>query len=123
MPYALVVCLFLLAATLFAGRLSLPYFAIAIAVGLIGSVISADELTGGRALAWLHGPLLVAGLLVAQSLSSANRTRWVLILQYIAAALVVELVLLTIFRSKIISFRERKVQMTLALQHPVLAYR
>jgi hypothetical protein len=109
-PYALGVCLFFFTLTLFIAPFSLPCLGIALAVGLIASVISADELTGGKALSWLHVPLLVGGGYVAQivAVGDSPRTEWALILQYISLAFAVDLAVIILFRSKIMSFRQRK---------------
>ena len=57
----LVVCLVVLVVTVLIAPMSKLFVAIAIALGVILSLVSMEELTGGRGLSWLALPIILIG--------------------------------------------------------------
>ena len=86
----LVVCLVVLVVTVLIAPMSKLFVAIAIALGLILSLVSMEELTGGRGLSWLALPIILIGDFFARAISFDATTRsqsWALTLQFVSTVL------------------------------------
>jgi hypothetical protein len=108
-PLALSICAPLFLLTLFFTPFSALYLTITAVVGLILSVISIDELTGGRTLSWLDYPILLVGGYVAEIVSfrTTNGAWLALVIQYLLLVFSVELAVIIIFRQRIERFCRR----------------
>jgi len=83
---------------------SLIYLSVSILVGLIDSIISIDEITGGKLFSWLSVPLLMVGQIMAAYFAGLNADSWRLMLQFIVLVFCVELLIVIIFRRRIERF-------------------
>ena len=92
---------------------SLVYLSIAIGVGLLDSIISIDELTGGKMLSWFSVPLLLIGQIAAAYVAGLNENSLRLMLQFIVLVFCIELVVTLIFRRRIERFVTAKRQRTM----------
>ena len=107
----LVVCLVVLVVTVLIAPMSKLFVAIAIALGLILSLVSMEELTGGRGLSWLALPIILIGDFFARAISFDATTRsqsWALTLQFVSTVFFTESVLLVLFRSRLERFNAEK---------------
>ena len=68
-PTVLIVCLLVFFLTVAVAPMSKLFMAIAIAVGMIASLISMEELTGGNRLSWLSIPVILIGDFFAYAIS------------------------------------------------------
>ena len=87
------------------------FVAIAIALGVILSLVSMEELTGGRGLSWLALPIILIGDFSARAISFDATTRsqsWALTLQFVSAVLFTESVVLVLLRSRLERFNAEK---------------
>jgi hypothetical protein len=98
-PVALAVLGSIFIVTLPVVPFSYVYLSISIIVGLLDSVISIDEITGGHFFSWLSLPLLMAGQIVAAYFGGVNADSWRLILQFIVLVYSVELAVVIVFRA------------------------
>jgi thiamine transporter ThiT len=90
------------------------FVAIAIALGMILSLVSMEELTGGSGLSWLELPIIIIGDFFARAISFDATTwgqSWALTLQFVAAVFFTESVVITLLRSRLERFNaERNVR-------------
>ena len=90
------------------------FVGIAIALGMIFSLISMEELTGGRGLSWLELPIILIGDFFARAVSFDAITwsqSWALTLQFVAAVFFTESIVLALLRSRLERFNaERSVK-------------
>jgi len=106
---SLAICLPALGITLFFLPFSMTYLAIALAVGILYSVISIEELTGG--LSALSIPILVIGQSFASDIAFGNVTgsrQLIPAAQFLAIVLSTDAVVAISFRSHIETFCNRK---------------
>jgi hypothetical protein len=110
----LVVCLIILVATVFIAPMSKLFVVIAIALRVILSLVSMEEVTGGRGLSWLELPIILIGDFFARTISFNATTRsqsWALTLQFAAAVFFTESIVLVLLRSRLERFNaERNVR-------------
>ena len=107
----IVVCLVILVATVTIAPMSKLFVAIAIALGLILSLVSMEEITGGRGLSWLELPIILIGDLFARVISFGATTTsqsWALSLQFVAAVFFAESIVLVLLRSRLERFNAEK---------------
>lgn len=110
-PTVLVVCLLVFLVTIAIAPMSKLFAAIAIAVGLLDSLISMEELTGGNRLSWLSVPLILIGDFFAYALSFQATTwtqSWALILQFVAIVFFTESLVIVLLRSRLEKFCAQK---------------
>ena|ERR1043166_10206496 len=103
----LAACGTLLILTLLFTRFSFVYFAVGVAVGLVDSVISIDELTGGKMLSVFSLPLLIGGGFVAELISKTDAS-FGLAMQYMLFVFCVDLLISLLFRRQIERFVARR---------------
>ena len=103
-PVALAVLGSIFIVTLPVVPFSYIYLSVSIIVGLLDSVISIDEITGGHFFSWLSLPLLMVGQIVAAYFGGVNADSWRLILQFIVLVYSVELAVVIVFRRYIERF-------------------
>ena len=110
----LVVSLIILVITVVIAPMSKLFVAIAIALGMILSLVSMEELTGGSGLTWLELPVILIGDFFARAISFDATTwgqSWALTLQFVAAVFFTESVVIALFRSRLERFNaERNVR-------------
>jgi len=108
------VCLAILVTTIIIAPLSKLFVAIAIALGLALSLVSMEEMTGGRGLSWLELLIILIGDLFARLVSFGATTTsqsWALSLQFVAAVFLTESIVLILLRSRLERFNaERSVK-------------
>jgi len=107
----LLVCLGILVATVIIAPMSKLFVAIAIALGVVLSLVSMEELTGGRVLSWLELPIILIGDLFARVVSFEAVTRrqsWALTLQFVAAVFFTESIVLVLVRSRLERFNAER---------------
>jgi len=107
----LVVCLVILVITLIIAPLSKLFLAIAIALGVILSLVSMEEMTGGSGLSWLELPIILIGDLFARVISFGATTTsqtWALSLQFVAAVFFAESIVLVLLRSRLKRFNAER---------------
>ena len=107
----LVICLGAFIATVFVTPMSKLFILIAVGIGLIGSLILMEELTGGNRLSWLFVPLIILGDNIAKDVSFDVRTRgesWALSLQFVSLIILTEAIVLLVFRSRMERFVQSK---------------
>src|ERR1051325_586118 len=103
----IVVCLVILAATVIIAPLSKLFVAIAIVLGLILSLVSMEEMTGGHGLSWLELPIILIGDVFARVVSFGATTTgqgWALSIQFVAAVFFTESMVLILLRSRLDRF-------------------
>ena len=110
----LVVCLVILVTTIIIAPMSKLFVAIAMALGVVFSLVSMEELTAGRGLSWLELPIILVGDFFARAVSFDAITRsqsWALTLQFVAAVFFTESIVLALLRSRLERFNtERSVK-------------
>jgi len=107
----IVVCLVILVATAIIAPLSKLFVTIAIGLGLILSLVSIEEMTGGRGLSWLELPIILIGDLFARVISFGATTTgqsWALSLQFLAAVFFTESIVLVLLRSRLERFNTER---------------
>jgi hypothetical protein len=107
----LLVCLGILVATVIIAPMSKLFVAIAIALGVVLSLVSMEELTGGRGLSWLELPIILIGDLFARVVSFGAVTRsqsWALTLQFVAVVFFAESIMLVLVRSRLERFNAER---------------
>ena len=107
----LIVCLLVFLVTVAIAPMSKLFVAIAIAVGMLDSLISMEELTGGNRLSWLSIPVILIGDFFAYAVSfgaiSTNQS-WPLILQFVAIVFFTESLVIVLFRSRLEAFNAQR---------------
>ena len=110
-PIVLTVCSLVLLVTAFISPISKFFITVAIAVGVLDSIISMEELTGGKRLSWLSLPLILIGDFFAYSVSfeATSRTQsWALMLQFVALVFFTESLVIVLFRSRLEAFHAQR---------------
>ena len=110
----LLVCLGILVATVIIAPMSKLFVAIAMALGVMLSLVSMEELIGGRGLSWLELPIILIGDFLARVVSYEAVTRaqsWALTVQFVAVVFLTESIVLVLVRSQLERFNaERSVK-------------
>jgi hypothetical protein len=110
----MVVCLVILIITFVIAPVSKLFIAVAIILGLVLSLTSMEELTGGSGLSWLAVPIIVIADFFARAISFDATTRgqsWALTLQFVAAVFFTESIVLALMRSRLERFNaERRIR-------------
>jgi hypothetical protein len=111
MPLALAICSAGFLATLFFVPFSITYVAVALVVGVVHTIVSIDELTGGRTLTYFSLPIITIGHFIARAVAFGDvmGSRWALAAQFMAIVLSTDSALTIMFRSSIESFCNRQV--------------
>jgi hypothetical protein len=107
----LLVCLGVLVATVIIAPMSKLFVTIAMALGVVLSLVSMEELTGGRGLSWLELPIVLIGDFLARVVSFEAVTRsqsWALTLQFVAAVFFTESIVLVLVRSRLERFNAER---------------
>jgi len=90
------------------------FVAIAMALGVMLSLVSMEELIGGRGLSWLELPIILIGDFLARVVSYEAVTRaqsWALTVQFVAVVFLTESIVLVLVRSQLERFNaERSVK-------------
>lgn len=110
-PTVLIVCLLVFLVTVAIAPMSKLFVAIAIAVGMLDSLISMEELTGGNRLSWLSIPVILIGDFFAYAVSFgaiSTTQSWALILQFVAIVFFTESLVIVLFRSRLEAFNAQR---------------
>lgn len=110
-PIALVVYLLVLIATLFIAPISKLFLAVAVGVGILHSLVSMEELTGGKGLSWLSLPLILITYVFANSVffeGTSKAESWALMFQFIGVVFLTESLVIILFRSPLEAFMAQR---------------
>jgi len=107
----LLVCLAILVATVIIAPMSKLFVTIAVVLGVILSLVSMEELTGGRGLSWLGVPVILIGDFFARAVSfdaTTSSQSWALTLQFVAAVFFAQSIVLALLRSRLERFNAER---------------
>ena len=96
--------------TLFFAPFSISHIVFAVVIGLLFSLISIEELTGGTKLSWLEIPILIGGEFLSRIIfyDETSGVRWVLFIRFLTIVFIIDSVLTILLRSRIEEFCRRK---------------
>lgn len=105
-PLILAISLPVFILTLFFAPISIPYLIFAVVSGLLFSVISIEELTGGTELSWLELPIIIGGELLSRKLfyGDTYAAWWALFIRFLAIIFAIDSALTIMLRSRIEKF-------------------
>ena len=109
-PIALAISVSAFIPTLFCAPISISHLLFAVVIGLLFSLISIEELTGGTKLSWLEIPIIIGGEFLSRIIfyGETYGVRWVLFIRFLAIVITIDCVLTILLRSRIEEFCRRK---------------